>query len=161
MTDNTDTGRNPQIVVRADTANAGRPTFLVNSTNATNGTVTLELLANYNPANPIEVAIIDSGTDDLPPVVGTAGAATVSVTARITETDNPVFFPLTPSNQIPFVRVERRQAVTNANRPVVVFAANTVNDFSVPYSSNNSGSVPLSSAFETTPSARQLHRLPL
>ena len=151
VTDNTDSGRNPQIAVRADRINAGRSTFLQTSTN---GIVTLTLPAEYNTATPIEVAIVDAGTDNLPPVIGNdTNVATVTVTARITESTNEAFFPRTAANQVPFVRVERREAVTNANQPVVVFAANTTNDFSVPYSSNNSGSVTVADAFEKSPSA--------
>ena len=159
VTDNTDSGRNPQIAVRADRINAGRSTFLQTSTN---GTVTLTLPAEYNPATPIEVAIVDAGTDDLPPVIGSdTNVATVTVTARITASDNEALFPRTAANQVPFVRVERREVVTNANQPVVVFAANTTNDFSVPYSSTGSSSGDGRQRFREIAFGRRLHGLPL
>ena len=149
VTDNTNTGREPKVTVRGDLTGAGRSTF--NQTSGTDGTVVVNIPASYNRANPLEVAIVDAGTDTAPPVVGTTGAATVSVTARITASENPTFFATTPSNQVPFVTVERREVVTNTNQTVVAFAANSTSTFSVPFSSSSSGSVPISTAFETPP----------
>ena len=141
----TNSGRKPQILVRGDLTGAGRPTFIQSS--GADGTVNVNIPASYNPANPLEIGIVDAGTDDQPPVVGATGAATVTVTAKVTASMDEAFFPITPNNQTQFVTVQRREAVTNTNQTVVAFAANSVNNFSVPFSTDNANSVAITDVF--------------
>ncbi len=137
----------PQIAVRADLIGRGSANFLKSSTN---GIVDVDLPASFNPASPLEVAITASGVDDISPVEGQAGA-TVTITATIVKTDSPGLFPITPAGQVPSVSVERREVVTPGNQTAIVFAANTNTDFSVPYSTNGTGTVSQTEVFNSAP----------
>lgn len=136
--------RAPEIAVRGDLTAQGRPTFLV--LKSTNGIVDVNIPSTYNTASPLEVAIVDAGTDNQPPVIGGA-SPTVTVKAAISASDSPGLFAVTTAGQEPSVTVERRQVVTNANQTVVVYGAGTTNDFSVPYATDANGTVSQSDAF--------------
>ncbi len=139
--------RRPQIAVRGDLTGAGRPTFLQTSTN---GIVDVALPATYNPASPLEVAIVDSGTDNVAPIEGQTGAI-VTLTASIIASDSPGLFPVTPAGQAPMVSVERREVVTPGNQTVIVFGAGTNTDFSVPYATSADGTVAQTEVFDSAP----------
>lgn len=137
----------PQIAVRGDLNGSGRATFLKSSTE---GIVDVRLPATYNPASPLEVAIVDAGNDDLAPIEG-GTAPTVTVTASISASDSPGLFPITPAGQAPSVIVERRKVVTNTNQTIIVFGAGTNTDFSLPYATNANGTVAQTEVFDSAP----------
>ena len=135
----------PQIAVRADLANAGRPTALVSSTN---GVATVTVPAGYNTANPFEVFITYAGRDNLPPVVG-GDSATVTVRAAIFDSQDTMLYPNTVAGRELFVTVGRREVVTNANQTAIVFAAGTTSSFSLPFSSAGTNSIAINDVFTT------------
>ena len=148
----TSSDRIPQIAVRADLTAQGRPTFLKYSTNQTSttpaGTVDVPVPASFNPASPLEVFIVDSGTDNVPPVEGQPGAI-VTITASILTSDTPSLFA--PGGQGVSVSVERRQIITPGNQTAIVFGAGTNTDFSIPYATNANGTVAQTEVFDSAP----------
>ena len=142
----------PLIAVRADLTNAGRPTFLQNS--GANGRVEVTLPAGYNTDNPIEVFITYAGKDTLPPIVGGGASASVTVNASIFgAADNEILFPNTGNNNKLFVTIGRREIVNSSNQTAIAFSPGTTNSFSVPFSTNNAGSVAQTDVFNTAPGA--------
>ena len=154
VTSNTTGGRNPVVEVRDDPTGAGRITRIVGRSGA-DGTIDVRLGENYNPATavPIQVAIVDAGTDNSPPIVGGADTATVRVQAYIVASDNEALFPITPNTAVPFVTVGRREVVDSTNQTAIAFAANSVNGFSVPFVSGAGNSVAINDVFNVTPDA--------
>ncbi len=140
----------PDIAVSADLTGNGRPTLIQNS--GGDGIIEVRLSERFNPANPIEVAIIKAGTDDVPPIAG-ATPAKVTVTARIVNSENPTFYPNTPSNQVPTITVDRVEPVTNENQTAIAFGPNTRANFSVPFAVGNTNSVAITDVFNVTPVA--------
>ena len=141
-------GKIPQIAVRADLVNAGRPTFLLGR--STNGIVDLALDGRFNSASAIEVAIVDAGTDNLPPIVGGV-AANVTVSASIVTSANPAFFPITPAGQETRVQVDRIEIINGNNQTAIAFGPNTRSNFSVPFATNNTTSVAIGDVFDSPP----------
>lgn len=170
ITASTGGGRIPDIAFRADLEGAGRPTKLVPSSGRDNpggvgrkteltffgnvdGTIDIKLDETFNPASPLEIAIVDAGTDDQPPIVGGA-PANVTVTAQIIQSDNPTFFPITPDNQIPTIRVDRVETVNNTNQTAIAFGPGTRTNISIPFVADNTNSVAISDLFDTPPAGR-------
>ena len=143
--------RIPAIAVSVDLNGNGRPTLIKSSDS--NGIIEVKLDEKFNPANPIEVAIVDAGTDDVAPIVNGAPAK-VTVTARIIDSQNTVLYPNTPSNQVPTIQVDRVDPVTPGNQTAIAFAANTSSSFSVPFAQGDTGSVPISDVFGSNGAAR-------
>ena len=138
--------RIPRIAVQTDLTNVGRPTFL-NSRSDDNGIIDLALDERFNPASPITVSIVDSGTDNDPPIIG-GTPPNVTVTARVIRSDNPTFFPVTPNNRELSIRVDRVEPVNGNNQTAIAFGPGSRASFSIPYSSAaTSNSIPISEAF--------------
>ena len=145
-------GRVPRIQLRFDPANAGRPTAF-SGKSGDNGILDVALSQDFNPASPLEIAIVDAGTDNVPPIVG-GMPANVTVTAQIVDSTNTTFFPNTPENQIPTIRVDRVEPVDTANQTALAFGANTTNSFSIPYVTGGTNSVAITDAFNVAPAGR-------
>ena len=152
ITSSTGGGNTPLIAVRADVNGNGRA-VIFNSTPDSNdskiSSVNVDLSERFDPATPLEVAIIDAGTDNLPPIIG-GTPANVTVTAQIVNSTNTTFFPNTPANQVPTIRVDRVQ-LADGNQAAIAFGANTRASFSVPFSQGNTDSVAISDVFNTPP----------
>ena len=142
-------GNVPRIQLRFDPANTGRPTAF-SGKSGDNGILDIKLDKDFNPASPLEIAIVDAGTDDQPPIVG-GTPANVTVTAQIVQSDNTTLFPLTPATQIPTIQVDRVQPVDPATQTALAFGANTTNSFSIPYVAGASNSVAITDAFNVAP----------
>ncbi len=177
ITASTSGGRIPDIAVRADLDNAGRPTKIVRNSGLDNaggvsndtqlppqgqidGIIDIKLDKFYNPANPIEVAIIDAGTDNVPPIIG-GTPANVTVTATIINASaNEQFFPNTPNGQGAAIRVDRIEPINTANQTAIAFGPGTRSNFSVPFAANGVNSVAITQVFDTPPAGRyQIFRL--
>lgn len=156
ITASTGGGRNPAIAVRADLTNAGRPTVLIGRSNDA-GFIDLRVGERFNTASPIEVAIVDAGTDNLPPIIGGA-PANVTVTGRIIQSDNPTFFPVTPANQIPTIQVDRVEPINNTNQTAIAFGPNTRANFSIPFAVGTTNSVAIGDVFNTPPVVNGVRR---
>ena len=137
----------PEIAVRGDLSNAGRPTFIVGR--STNGQIDVKVPAGYNTAQPFEVAIVYSGKDNLPPVVGGSSASVTVKVAIVNSTE--ALYPNTSNGNELFVGVARRQIVDSTNQTAIAFAPNTTTNFSVPFSSDSSGSIAQSEIFNAAP----------
>lgn len=148
VTSNGTGGRIPQIGVRVDLVNAGRPTF--ENGRSTNGIIDVALDERFNPANPITVAIVDAGTDNLPPIIGGI-SPNVTVTATIIASANTTFFPIGSQTSI---QVDRIEPIDGTNQTAIAFGPNSKANFSVPYSDTNSNSISIAEAFRNVaPSA--------
>ena len=154
VTSNTTGGRIPVVEVRDDPRGNGRITRFVGRSNS-EGIIDVVLDETYNQANavPIQVAIVDAGTDDVPPIVGADASATVRVQAYIVQSANTALFPITPNTAVPFVTVPRREVVDSTNQTAIAFARNSTNSFSVPFVSGAGNSVAVNDVFNRTPTA--------
>ena len=148
-------GRNPDIAVSTDLTGNGRQTLIANS--GGDGIIDVTLDDRFNPANPIEVAIVDAGTDNVPPITG-GTPAKVTVTARIVDSANPTFYPNTPSNQVPTIQVDRVDPVTSTNQTAIAFGPNTRSSFSVPFAMGDTNSVAITDVFNTPPVVNGVRR---
>ncbi len=152
VTSNTDNARGtrvPAIAVSTDLNNSGAAR-VVGARSDANGIIDVQLDERFNTDTPLEVAIIDAGTDNLPPIVG-GTPANVTVTAQIVNSSNPAFFPNTAANQIPTIQVDRVELVDPNNQTAIAFGANTRASFSVPFTQGQTDSVAISDVFDTPP----------
>ena len=108
---------------------------------------------DFNPASPLEIVIVDAGTDNIPPIVG-GTPANVTVTGKIVDSTNTTFFPNTPTNQVPTIQVDRVEIADPGTQTALAFGANTTNSFSVPYVAGASNSVAITDAFNVAPAGR-------
>ena len=147
--------RKPDIAVSVDLTGGGRPTLIGNS--GGDGVIEVALDGRFNPANPLQVAIIDAGTDDVAPIANGAPAK-VTVTARIINSTNTTLYPNTPANQVPTIQVDRVDPVTPENQTAIAFGPNTSSSFSVPFAVGNTNSVAISDVFDTPPVVNGVRR---
>ena len=154
VTDDTEGGRNPVVEVRSDPFSSGSANRVVGRSNA-DGIIDVVLDQNYDPATaaPILVAIVDAGTDNVPPIIGADASANVRVQAYIVQSDNTALFPLTPNTAVPFVTVARREVVDSNNQTAIAFSRNSTSSFSVPFVSGAGNSVAINDVFNVTPDA--------